>query len=138
MKKAEKQTERAAVNKVTKEQAEKAIQTICKAASIYIYLTDIIEEGLAPQFEATATALRKHFGLDDSVMNEYRNGIEKAKTADKADNILFTDAEEARDIVYQMCEELTEPAEIMQHVIAMREMLYIAEPSGYPRRRKTL
>ena len=121
------------MNKVTKEQAAKAIRTICGVAKINVVVTEEIEEGLTPQLETTATALQKNYGLDTAVMEEYRDSIEEVKKSGTADEIPYADAENARDTVYKMCEELTDAKEIMQHVYNMREILYILAPHGYLR-----
>ena len=111
-----------------KNRAEKAIQTLCKTAIVTIVTMDEVEEGLPPQLEYTAKAIQQEYRLKDAVMDEYHAEIAKAIESTWADGIAYRDAEDARDVIYEMCDRLSDCCEVMQHVRNASEMLYIWMP----------
>lgn len=119
-------TEMAASEKSdTKAEAITAIQTISKVAAIHAVVTDEIEEGLTPELEAIALAVKNHYGLDDAAMDEYRAELSKAIETEKAEDIPRKQVEDAVDVIYEMCDSLDNPKEIMHHIKNAREMMYV-------------
>lgn len=122
--KAKKETVSAEVSD-TKMQAITAIQTISKVAAINILVVDEIDEGLTPQLELTAKAVKEHYGLDDAVMAEYQEVIQKTKEAEKTEGVPDQLIEEAIEVIYRVCDKLDNPKGIMSHVRNAREMMYV-------------
>ena len=106
------------------EQAKKAIETLCKTASAFVASRDNPEDSDARQLKITAVAIAKEFALDDKIMKEYDEMIEKTIETSWTDGIPYKDAEDARDIIYEMCDRLNDPREIMLHVKNASEVLY--------------
>lgn len=107
----------------TKEQVEQAIRTLAKTAAVSVVTLE--ERSISDQFAYTAEALQRAYGLDDSIMEEFRAEVDEAEKAEAADNIDYQKAEDARDVIFAMCRKMTAPKEIMQHVQNATEMLYV-------------
>lgn len=105
------------------ERAKNAIRTISKTAAIHAVATEEIEKGLIPKFEATALAVQKHYGLNENVMDEYRAEVSKA--IEMEEDISHQQVEHAVDVIYEMCDSLDNPKEIMHHIKNAREMMYV-------------
>lgn len=109
-----------------KEQAEMSVRTLGKSAAAAV--TSLEETSLSDQFAYTAEAICRAYGLDGSAMEEFRQEVAKAEDSSWSDSIPYQDAENARDVIYEMCDQLTDPREIMRHVRSASEMLYIWDP----------
>ena len=87
-----------------------------------------VEEGLTPNLEKMAEAVKNHFGLDESVMENYRKKIEEISEETAVPQITNEDAEEAREIIYEMCDATESVAEAMAHVRTVADMIFIWNP----------
>lgn len=109
-----------------REQAEMSVRALGKSAAVSVVTLE--ETSLSDQFAYTAEAICRAYGLDGSVMEEFRQEVAKAEDSSWADGIPYQDAENARDLIYEMCDRLTDPKEIMRHVRNASEMLYVWVP----------
>lgn len=104
-----------------------AIRTICRTA----VMTDAVEgeygSDLAEALEKTAEAIQREFGLDNSVMEDYRAAAEKSKDMKfgEMEEVTPREAEYAQEMVYAMCDKIDDPKEIMRHVRAATEMMRV-------------
>lgn len=110
------------------EKAEKTVGIICKSAMVNILVIGEVEEGLTPNLENMAEAVKNHFGLDESVMENYRKKIEEISEETSVPQITNEDAEEAREIIYEMCDAAESVAEAMAHVRTVADMIFIWNP----------
>ena len=110
------------------EKAENAVGVICKSAMVNILVIGEVEEGLTTNLEKMAEAVTNHFGLDESVMENYRNKIEEISEETSVPQIKNEDAEEAREIIYEMCDATESVAEAMAHVRTVADMIFIWNP----------
>lgn len=113
------------------EKAIQAVQVICKSAKMHIVNTEEIDEGLTPHLEKMATAVQKHYGLNESVMDEYRKEVDYFRGEWKETeikHITHEQAEETREVVYEMCDSLSSTEEIMHYVRTIAEMLLVWNP----------
>ncbi len=111
----------------------KAVGTMCRAAKILIVVNDETGEEIASVLEETALAVKKHYGLEDSVMEKYKEEVKNAKTLDETPSIASMDVDDAQDVIYDMCRKMTDIEEIMKHVVIAREMRFVCEPSANKR-----
>ncbi len=112
----------------TRKNIRKSIEVLGKTAIrlLSLYDAERYDGDLAERLEITAEALQKQFGLDDAVMEEYRQSVQMAKGAELTEqDIRYQEAEEARDMIYALCDRLSDPREIMRHVRSAQEMLEI-------------
>lgn len=119
------------MEKTKQEKAIQAVQVICQSAKMNIVNTEEIDEGLTPHLEEMASAVQKHFGLDESVMDDYRKEIDyfRGEWEDaEIKHITHEQAEETREIVYEMCDSLGSTEEIMHYVRTIAEMLFVWNP----------
>ena len=58
------------------------------------------------------------YEMEDSVLTKYRTTIESAKemNLENKQNITLTDALNTRDMIFALCDNLTEPKQIMEYV----------------------
>ena len=111
------------------ERMERAVRTIYRtAAAVY----DIMEEDgreLMGRLEQAAAALRQHSGAGEEAEAEYRETLEKIRQGETPKlRVSFHEAEQARDVLYELCDRLEDPKEIMGHVRTAGEMLDVWEP----------
>ncbi len=115
-------------DKETQKNIKKSIEVLGKTTIKLLSLYDAegYDGDLAERLEITAEALQKQFGLDGTVMEEYRQSVQMAKeTEPTMQDIRYQEAEEARDMIYALCDRLSDPQEIMRHVRSAQEMLEI-------------
>ncbi len=110
------------------EKAEKTVGVICKSAMVNILVIGEVEEGLTPNLEKMAEAVKNHFGLDESVMDSYREQIEGITDETKVPQITNEEAEETREIVYEMCDAADSVKEAMQYVRTVADMMFLWNP----------
>lgn len=68
----------------------------------------------------------KTFGLDGDIMDEYRSKVESAKEVRRITSQLYpAEAKQVRDTIYEMCDRLDDPKEVMRHVKTASEILDI-------------
>lgn len=104
----------------------KAIGTICRTAKTMMIVNGEYVDGTVPKLEETAAALAKHFDLGDEVMDKYREEIEASKELESTHGTAVIDVEDAQDIIFEMCNSLTDPKEIMSHMFNARELMYLS------------
>lgn len=110
-----------------KENVKKSIQAILKTAITVQHTLDEYGEDLAERLEQTAEAIQKTFELEPSLMDEFRHSMKAAKELDLGipTELSYTEVEQAREMVYAMCDRLDDPKEIMRHVRTASEMQYV-------------
>ena len=94
--------------KTKKELAEQAVQVICKSTM--------------------AEAVTTHFELDEAVMENYDKEIENITDETKVQPITNEEAEETREIVYEMCDALKSVKQTMKYVRTVAEMMFLWQP----------
>jgi len=85
---------------------------------------------LCERLERTAEALQKTFEMEDSLMEDFRKALETAReqNSGELEDFCYMDAEQAREMIFAMCDRLDDPKEVMQHVRTACEMLEVWEP----------
>ena len=110
------------------EKAENAVGVICKSAMVNILVIGEVEEGLTTNLEKMAEAVTNHFGLDESVMENYRKKIEEISEETSVPQISNDEAEETREIVYEMCDTADSVEEAMLYVRTVADMMFLWNP----------
>lgn len=110
------------------EKAENAVGVICKSAIVNILVIGEVEEGLTTNLEKMAEAVTNHFGLDESVMENYRKKIEEISEETSVPQISNDEAEETREIVYEMCDAADSVEEAMLYVRTVADMMFLWNP----------
>ena len=110
------------------EKAENAVGVICKSAMVNILVIGEVEEGLTTNLEKMAEAVTNHFGLDESVMENYRKKIEEISEETSVPQISNDEAEEPREIVYEMCDAADSVEEAMLYVRTVADMMFLWNP----------
>lgn len=110
------------------EKAENAVGVICKSAMVNILVIGEVEEGLTTNLEKMAEAVTNHFGLDESVMENYRKKIEEISEETSVPQISNDEAEETREIVYEMCDAADSVEEAMLYVRTVADMMFLWNP----------
>ena len=66
----------------------------------------------------------------DSLMEDFRKALETAReqNSGEPEDFCYMDAEQAREMIFAMCDRLDDPKEVMQHVRTACEMLEVWEP----------
>ena len=113
------------------EQAEKNIKkdinTICQTA-ITVWNT-MAEEGtdLVEKLDRVVESLVTTYELNPEVLTEYRTTVESAKEMQLGIKVKVTYAEalNARDMVFALCDLLTDPKQIMEYVRIGCEIVYV-------------
>ena len=67
------------LNEQEKTKAEESVRIIMKAAMVKIFTMDPCGEDALQRLEQTAESIRKTFGLDGKIMDEYRIKVAAAK-----------------------------------------------------------
>lgn len=113
-----------------KENVRKDIQTILKTAIVVDSTLDEYGSELCERLERTAEALQKTFEMEDSLMEDFRKALETAReqNSGEPEDFCYMDAEQAREMIFAMCDRLDDPKEVMQHVRTACEMLEVWEP----------
>lgn len=111
------------LNEQERTKAKESVRTIMKAAMVSIFAMATCDEEL---LEQTAESIRKTFGLDGDIMDEYRSKVESAKEVRRITSQLYpAEAKQVRDTIYEMCDRLDDPKEVMRHVKTASEILDI-------------
>lgn len=119
------------MKKSTPEQALANIDILMKTAVAVILTIDDAGDNLVNELEYTAKSIHQAFGLDESVMSEYQQAINAAqKTASITSNpVRYQEAENTRDMIYELCDGLDDPKEIMRHIRTASELMYVWMPN---------
>ena len=107
-----------------------AIQTICKTAVAVWNTLDEDGSDLIERLEQTATSIQQHFELEGGALEQYRSMMDSMKQLGiKSEcSMSYRELEEARDLVYALCDKLEDPKEIMRHVRTACEMIEVWYP----------
>lgn len=101
------------------------IKTICNSSiSVISTLGDDYDQDLTETMEQAVAEMVRHYNLDESVLEEYRQTIKEAngEMTEAAADTTYQDAEDARDMILDLCDRLTDPTEIMKLVRAAIEV----------------
>lgn len=109
---------------------ERAIQTICKTAAAVWNTLDEDGSDLIDRLEQTAASIQQRFELEGDAPRQYRSMIDSMKQLGiQAEcTMSYHELEEARDLVYALCDKLDDPKEIMRHVRTACEMIEVWYP----------
>lgn len=106
---------------------KKEINTICQTA-ITVWNT-VVEEGteLIERLDRVVESLVATYELNPDVLTKYRTMIESAKEMQLGLNkkITYADALNARDMIFALCDQLTDPKQIMEYVRTGCEIVYV-------------
>ncbi len=118
------------LDKEAKENVKKDIQTILKTAITVEHTLDEYGLDLCERLEQAAEAIQKAFEMEESIMEDFRSALKTARDLELGipENFSYADVEEAREMIFAMCDLLDDPKEIMQHVRTACEMLEVWEP----------
>lgn len=119
------------MEKSNPEQALANINILKKTAVTVILTIDDAGDNLVNELEYTAKSIHQAFGLDESVMSEYHQAINDAKSTVSivSGPVRFQEAENTRDMIYELCDGLDDPKEIMRHVRTSSKLLNAWLPS---------
>lgn len=117
-------------DKDTIKNMERAIQTLCKTAAAVWNILDEDGSDLIDRLEQTAVSIRQHFELEGDAPGQYRSMIDSMKQLDiQAEcTMSYHELEEARELVYALCDKLDDSKEIMRHVRTACEMIEVWYP----------
>lgn len=107
-----------------KENIRKHIKAILKTALAAQNALGEYGEDLAERLEQSAEAIRKSFEMEESIMTDFRDKMKMAKELNIGlpAEISYKEIEQAREMIYAMCDRLDDPKEIMCHVRTAQEM----------------
>lgn len=113
-----------------KKNIRRYINTICQTALRVIEVSEPGEENeLVNRLGQNADAIAEQYGLEPEVMEGYHAlitaTIKKAELEEQG--ITISDVEQAKEMIYALCDNLTEPKKIMEHVRTADEMLAMWE-----------
>lgn len=115
------------MNPIEKEVATKAIGTMCRTAIILLADGDAKKERIASKLGETALAVKKHYQLEDEVMDKYNERTGKAKSLESLPTLAWLDVDAAQDVVFDMCQTMTEADEVYKYLRTAREMQYYSD-----------
>ena len=106
---------------------KKEINTICQTA---IRVWDTVAEegaGLIEKLDKVVESLVATYELNPEVLTKYRTMVESAKEMQLGSNkrITLAEALNARDMIFALCDQLTDPKQIMEYVRTGCEIVYV-------------
>ena len=106
---------------------QKEINTICQTA-ITVWNT-MAEEGadLVEKLDKVVESLVATYELNPEVLTKYRSTVESAKEMrlGLTKKITYNEAINARDMIFALCDQLTDPKQIMDYVRTGCEIVYV-------------
>ena len=106
---------------------KKEINTICQTA-ITVWNT-VAEEGteLIEKLDKVVESLVTTYELNPEVLTKYRSTVESAKEMrlGLTKKITYNEAINARDMIFALCDQLTDPKQIMDYVRTGCEIVYV-------------
>lgn len=79
--------------------------------------------------EYTAESLAKHHSLEEGIMTDYRTAMQIARQEDVPKvEVNCSEAEMVRQAIFEMCDTLKNPKEIMRHVRTAFDVIAMWEP----------
>lgn len=114
-----------------KENVRESIKTILKMALTVEATRDEYGEDLAERLENTAQKLQTTFEIEESIMKEFHTAKETSKKWNLGIPLEVTskDIDDAREMIYALCDRLESPKEIMYHVRNATEMMECTDNS---------
>lgn len=115
----------------SKQNIRKHINTICVTAiTVLETLGNDEDYDLVDRLTQTAEAIATHYEMEPELMEGYHALIKAARKKVELNNegFRFADAEQAKEMIYALCDNLTNPKEIMNHVRTADEMIAVWEP----------
>lgn len=87
------------------EKAIQAVNVICKSAKLHVINTEEVHEGLTPLLEDMADVVADYYGLEESVMDDYRKEWQCSMVNGKALklNISLMSKRRKREKSYMRC-----------------------------------
>ena len=106
---------------------KKEINTICQTA-ITVWNT-VAEEGteLIEKLDKVVESLVTTYELNPEVLTKYRSTVESAREMrlGLTKKITYNEAINARDMIFALCDQLTDPKQIMDYVRTGCEIVYV-------------
>ena len=106
---------------------KKEINTICQTA-ITVWNT-VAEEGteLIEKLDKVVESLVTTYELNPEVLTKYRSTVESAREMrlGLTKKITYNEAINARDMIFALCDQLTDPKQIMEYVRTGCEIVYV-------------
>lgn len=106
---------------------KKEINTICQTA-ITVWNT-VAEEGteLIEKLDKVVESLVTTYELKPEVLTKYRSTVESAREMrlGLTKKITYNEAINARDMIFALCDQLTDPKQIMEYVRTGCEIVYV-------------
>ena len=111
----------------TENKIQQGINTICKTA---IVVRDTMEEDghdLIDALDDVVESIIISYSLDDEMLVGYRAVVEGGReyAGNKEPIVTPTEAAMAQNMIFEFCDTLTDPKEIMDHVRAACEMVKV-------------
>ena len=114
----------------SKQNIRRHIDTLCKTALAVIEVMGTDEDSdLVGRLEQTAGAIAAHYEMEPELMEEFHAVItaSRKRMALNEEGLRFMDAEQAKDMIYALCDNLDDPKEIMRHVRTADEIMAVWE-----------
>lgn len=115
----------------SKQNIRKHINTICVTAiTVLETLGNDEDYDLVDRLTQTAEAIATHYEMEPELMEEFHSLINAARKKANLDekHFRFNDVEQTKEMIYALCDNLTDPKEIMNHVRTADEMIAVWEP----------
>lgn len=114
----------------SKQNISQNINTICRTAIMVLEtLGNDVEYNLINCLTQTAEAIAAYYEMEPEVMEKFHSMINAArkKANPSEENVRFNDVEQAKEMIYTFCDNLTDPKEIMNYVRTADEMIAVWE-----------
>ena len=106
---------------------KKEINTICQTA-ITVWNT-VAEEGteLIEKLDKVVESLVTTYELNPEVLTKYRSTVESAREMRLGitNKITYCEANNVKDMIFALCDQLTDPKQIMEYVRTGCEIVYV-------------
>lgn len=114
-----------ALNEQAMKDIQKSIDTICQTA---IVVRDTMEEDgqdLIDKFDNVVECITVVYAMDENTLSKYRNAVKGVTEAQTANDKLITpsDAVRAQQVIFGLCDTLTDPKQIMEYVRTANELV---------------
>lgn len=116
--------------KLTQEKSKDAIRAIRNTA---IMVDDLLGDdgtNLMIELEQAAEAIQKNNGLDERIMDEYKDKIKASKSliVGELEEVKAQDLENEQDILYLVCDKLEGPPKEIIKLESPDEIIYLLKP----------
>lgn len=113
------------VDEMAKSNIKKEINTICQTA-ITVWNNEGEERGdFIEQLDKIVESMVTIYGLETEVLTKYRTMVESAKEMNLAisKKVTLTDTRNLREMIFALCDNLSEPKQIMEYVRTACELV---------------